>query len=99
MTHLEAEGGEQLAALGEYLVSHPAFPALRSLRLGGTREVVAEQVADIVQALGQVRAEALKELEILEFGVPFGALGVVIGNMPNLSTLRLVRKYHSMPAG
>jgi hypothetical protein len=78
--------------LGEYLLAHPRFPALRSLRLDGKREDLNEmgevmelplqqlapyQLTGVLQALGQGHAPALETLALRDWHVDMGSVAAL----------------------
>jgi hypothetical protein len=94
VTYLEAMYGPALEALGEYLLAHPSFPALRSLELAAEDEwdspEAGVEMTGVLQALGQGHAPGLKLLVLMGWQAEMGSvapLGHAIreGKLPYLS--------------
>lgn len=104
VTYLEAAGVENVTALGEYLLAHPNFSSLRSLRLSGTgargsTSTTSRPMNEMWRALELGHAPGLHEMG-LDFwdgagGGWVGLLASVIGQgkLPELSSLDFYNCY------
>lgn len=97
ITHLDARNQVQLMALGEFLLGHPKFVALRSVYLEGESqstgacEYMPPDMAGICLALGQGHAPAIEELKVNDWGL--GILRALVpiigkGKLPRLTSLK-----------
>lgn len=101
VTHLEAQGAGQVWALGQYMLEHADFWALRTLRIMGNRRVNPEDaplggLGSICDALAQGRAPGLEEMTLDAWETKLGRIseiGRVIGDgaLPKLASLSLLR--------
>jgi hypothetical protein len=99
VTHLEAKGIEQCNALGGYMLQHPNFAALRSIKLLDVNlgsDSTVNELKGVLQALAQGHAPVLQELQVWKWheqaaGLLLAQLGQIIhqGRLPGLCSLTL----------